>query len=63
MGDVLPFKPKRKTLTEKHRGNTLCRSGFHKWAIRQDKPFDSQQGKLVTIYHCTRCGTTKIKAH
>ena len=38
MADILPFK--RKKLSEKHKGNTLCRSGFHKWKIEQKQKFD-----------------------
>lgn len=46
---------------EKHKGKTLCRNGFHKWEISQDKQFDSKQGKLVTVYRCKRCDATKVK--
>lgn len=59
MGEVLSFrKPKP---SEKHRGKTLCKSGFHKWEI-VDRPFDSKQGRLVTRYRCTRCGKIKTEA-
>jgi hypothetical protein len=61
MGDILPFK--RPKPSEKHKGKTLCKSGFHKWVIQQDKRFDVKEGKLVTVYRCERCGETKIKAH
>ncbi|HFQ92309.1 MAG TPA: hypothetical protein ENK29_05480 [Chromatiales bacterium] len=56
MGDVLKFKKPR--LAEKHKGKTLCRSGFHKWCIVQEKQFDVKQGRLVTLYRCSRCGKT-----
>ena len=59
MGEVLSFrKPKP---SEKHRGKTLCKSGFHKWEI-VDRPFDSKQGRLVTRYRCIRCGKIKTEA-
>lgn len=57
MGDVVQFKKKK--ASEKHRGNTLCRNGFHKWEIVQDKQFDVKQGKLVTLYRCKRCGAER----
>lgn len=60
MGDVIPFR-KRKP-GEKARGKTLCREGFHKWMVWQDKQFDVKQGKLVTVYHCARCSATKTEA-
>ena len=60
MGEIVPFKPKRPA--ERHKGKTLCRSGFHKWAIDKEKQFDPRQGKLVTVYRCSRCGATKVQA-
>ncbi len=57
MGDVLKFK--KPSLAEKHKGKTLCRSGFHKWRIVQEKQFDVKQGKLVTLFQCSRCGKTR----
>lgn len=60
MGEVIPFK--RPTLADKHKGKSLCTSGFHKWELVRDQPFASKQGKLVTQYRCTRCGTTKIQS-
>lgn len=55
MTNVLPF---RKPVKAKG----LCQHGFHKWKIRQDKQFDVQQGRLVTVYRCERCGEQKVKA-
>ncbi|MGA1371214.1 MAG: hypothetical protein ACO3Z6_06410 [Pseudomonadales bacterium] len=52
---------KRAELQERARGNTLCRSGFHEWAIDQKKQFDVRSGKLVTVLRCTRCPTTKTR--
>lgn len=60
MADILPFK--RPKLSEKHRGNTLCRNGHHKWELEKESQFDSQKGKLVTRYRCVRCGQTRVKA-
>ncbi len=57
MGDVVRFKKPK--LKEKHKGKTLCRSGFHKWAVDKSKPFSVKQGKLLTVYKCQRCGKIK----
>jgi len=59
MGEVIKFK--RPTLAERHRGKTLCLSGFHKWEIVQEKSFDVKQGKLVTLLKCPRCGAAKTE--
>jgi hypothetical protein len=61
MGDVVKFR--RPTLSEKHKGKTLCQSGFHKWEVVKEKQFDVKQGKLVTLYQCSRCGVKKSEAH
>ena len=61
MAVILPFK--RPSAAEKHKGTSLCREGFHKWKVVTDKKFDVKQGKLVTLYECTRCGKQKIEAH
>jgi len=60
MGEVVQFK--RPTVAERHKGNTLCRSGFHKWKVVNDKKFDVKLGKLITVFQCTRCAKTKTKA-
>ncbi len=60
MADILPFK--RPSPFEKHKGKSLCKSGFHKWVIWKDKQFDVKQGKLVTVYQCARCGAQKVEA-
>ena len=60
MGVVVPFK--KPTLSEKHKGNTLCKNGFHKWQLDTNKVFDVKKGKLVTTYTCKRCGVKKNKA-
>jgi hypothetical protein len=59
MGEVLPFK--KKSLSEKYRGKTLCREGFHKWVIDKEKQFDVKTGRLVTVSHCARCGQSKTQ--
>ena len=60
MGDVVAFrKPKA---AEKARGGTLCKRGFHKWVICKEKQFDVKQGRLVSVFRCSRCGVLKSKA-
>lgn len=59
MGEIIKFgKP---PAVQKNKGKTLCKRGFHKWEIRQEKKFDVKRGKLVTVYQCSRCGDTKTK--
>jgi len=60
MGDIVQFK--RPKVAERHKGNTLCRSGFHQWEVLKEKQFDVKQGKLITVYQCTRCAKIKSKA-
>jgi hypothetical protein len=60
MGDVVQFK--RPKVAERHKGNTLCRSGFHKWVVVNDKKFDVKLGKLITVFQCTRCAKIQAKA-
>jgi len=60
MAEILPFK--RPKLSEKHRGNTLCRNGHHQWVVERDSVFDTKQGRLVTLYRCRRCGKTRTRA-
>jgi hypothetical protein len=60
MGEIIRFrKPKA---AEKARGKTLCREGFHRWVIFKDKQFDVRQGRLVTVYRCSRCGVMQTRA-
>lgn len=61
MTNVLPFK--RPSVHQKHKGKTLCRSGFHKWQVVTNQKFDVKQGRLVTVYRCARCGEQKVEAH
>ena len=59
MGDVIQFK--KTNLKSKHKGRTLCKSGFHKWEVIET-PFDVKKGKMLTAYRCSRCGETKIES-
>lgn len=53
MGEIIQFK--RTKPADRHKGLTLCRSGFHKWQILKEKRFDVKQGKLISVYRCKRC--------
>jgi len=60
MAEILPFKkPKAKEI---HKGKTLCKSGFHKWEVINENPFDVKMGKMVSRYRCVRCGTIKTES-
>lgn len=59
MGEILPFK--RPKAAEKHRGNTLCRHGYHKWELVKEQTFDVKLGRLVTLHRCRRCGATRTQ--
>ncbi|OUR86376.1 hypothetical protein A9Q85_06100 [Cycloclasticus sp. 44_32_T64] len=59
MAEIIPFK--RKKLSERHKGDTLCRNGHHLWKADKQQKFDVKQGKLVTLYKCKRCGDIKRK--
>lgn len=59
MGKVLAFK--RKKLSEKFKGKTLCKEGFHRWILVKDRTFDVKLGRLVTLYRCNRCGKTRTQ--
>jgi hypothetical protein len=61
VGDVIRFK--KPSAAQQAEGKTLCRRGFHKWTVVTDSRFDSKQGRLVTRYRCSRCGTTKTTSH
>jgi len=60
MAEILAFKTKKPS--EKHKGKTLCKSGFHKWEIVRQKQFDVKQGRLVSLFRCKRCGKEKASA-
>ncbi len=57
MGDIVKFK--KPSLTERHQGKTLCKSGFHQWRVVNTQPFDVKHGGLVTRLQCNRCGVVK----
>ena len=57
MGDVIPFEKKKSVKNNK--GNLLCKRGFHKWEIINERVFDVKQGRLVTVYKCARCSLEK----
>ncbi len=59
MSKVIPFKKPKPT--DKAKGRTLCKHGFHKWEIWKKKQFDVKAGKLVTVYRCKRCDAVKSK--
>ena len=61
MAEILPFR--RPKAAEKHKGDTLCRNGHHKWLVDHAQVFDVKLGRLVTRYRCARCGKTRTKAH
>ncbi len=60
MADVIQFR--KPSLKDKHKGNTLCRRGHHKWLLDKDRQFDVKRGRLVTVYRCARCGQERVKA-
>jgi hypothetical protein len=61
MADIITFK--KPSLKQKHKGNTLCRNGHHKWVTDKDLPFDVKRGELLTAYRCARCGKTRTRSH
>ncbi|VAX11937.1 hypothetical protein MNBD_GAMMA24-2462 [hydrothermal vent metagenome] len=60
MSNVLQFKTIRPK--DKHRGKTLCKSGFHQWDVVKENPFDVKSGKMISRYRCQRCGKIKAEA-
>lgn len=64
MGDVIKLniaKQRKQKTQQKAKGETLCRNGFHKWQIVQEKQFDVKTGKLVTVFKCQRCDIRKTE--
>ena len=59
MSNVIQFKKLR--LKDKHKGRSLCKSGFHKWEVLET-PFNVNKGKLLITYRCSRCGETKTES-
>ncbi len=63
MAEVRSLSAFRKAKHKKQAaGNTLCKSGHHKWREDKTTTFDSKEGRLVTKYVCERCGKSKVKA-
>jgi hypothetical protein len=63
MADVVSLKDfKKSSNKERARRRTMCRSGFHKWTVDQQKQFDVKRGRLVTIRRCRRCGEVRVSA-
>jgi len=60
MSNIVKFR--KPTVSEKHRGNTLCKNNHHKWTLLKERHFDTKQGKLVTTWQCSRCKKTRNKA-
>lgn len=60
MGNVIPFKKPK--VSDIHKGNSLCRSGFHQWEILKEQQFDVKAGRLITLSRCKRCAKTKHQA-
>jgi hypothetical protein len=64
-GDLILSTPidlkkfKKQKIKARAKGDTLCKSGFHKWAFDGKKQFDVKQGKLVSRQICTRCGKSR----
>jgi len=59
VADILPFR--RPAPRDRHRGNTLCRHGHHRWRVDSAQRFDVKQGRLVTLYRCERCDKTRLE--
>jgi hypothetical protein len=60
MSNILPFKKPK--AAQRHRGNTLCKRGYHQWQAVPGTPFDVKTGKLVTCFRCARCGAERSQA-
>ncbi len=60
MSNIIPFK--KPDLAKKAKAHTMCKRNFHKWEIVTEQKFDVKQGKLVTLFQCSRCGKEKTKA-
>ncbi len=60
MGNIVQFK--KPALADKAKAHTMCKRNFHKWKIVTEQKFDVKQGKLVTLFRCSRCGKEKTKA-
>jgi len=52
---------KKKKAAEPEKGEAMCRHGFHDWIVKEEKKFDAEKGKHVTLYKCQECGKEKLK--
>ena len=57
MSKILEFR--KPSAHAKNKGKTLCLHNFHKWRLQTTTKFDVQQGKLVSVFRCERCGKQK----
>ncbi|MBT5331100.1 MAG: hypothetical protein HOL48_04915 [Porticoccaceae bacterium] len=57
--ELISFKMEKK---KRAKNLGLCQHGFHKWEVDQKKQFDPKEGKLVTVYKCSKCPAKKVKA-
>ncbi len=63
MADILSFKKAQAQKPKsKPKSKGLCQHGFHQWKICNEKQFDVQQGRLVTVFRCGRCNARKVKS-
>jgi len=60
MAKILPFK--KSSVSEKFKGRSLCREGFHKWVADKQTRFDVKEGKLISRYVCSRCSAVKTES-
>jgi hypothetical protein len=58
MGDVIPFD-RMQAPKKRPKQSSLCQNNHQKWAIIKEREFDVNQGKLVTVERCERCGKTR----
>ena len=58
MGHIVKLNMQRRDRAGRH---TLCRSGFHKWALETHRRFDVRQGRLITTERCLRCQAQRTR--
>jgi hypothetical protein len=62
MSEIVSLDKFRKEQRKKKgKQSTLCGNNFHSWEVVTENRFDVKQGKLITLYRCKRCGTTKTE--
>lgn len=63
MSEVVSLDKRRKAILKaKGKRATLCGNGFHSWTLVKENRFDVKQGRLVTEFHCRRCGAVRTEA-